>query len=389
MAMLKYIQCGILFDGQGKKPCRKMTLVIENQRVKGIETGWKGSESRPDAEILNLRSLSVLPGLIDGHDHLGIDMGDGESEGMQDPQWRLLKGVKNARAMLASGITTLRNAGEKHNLAHHVRRAIEAAWIQGPRLIVSGTPICSTGGHGWFLGIEADGPEPVRTAVRINLKTGVDMIKMIITGGVTTPGGTLVRTCFTEPEIRAAVEEAHLAARRIGVHCYGGPAATWAIDAGVDIIEHGTFLTDDQLDAMACRGTFLVCTSGVMRAAAEAEHVATFMRKRFRQVSEEYVGLLRRARSRNIRIAVGCDTNHGCLAEEVQTLLEAGYTPIEAIKSASLGGAELCGRDSELGTLEPGKLADFIAVEGDFIQTPTEALKNVRAVFKAGVQQIL
>jgi imidazolonepropionase-like amidohydrolase len=119
------------------------------------------------------------------------------------------------------------------------------------------------------------------------------MIKMIITGGVTTPGGTLVRTCFTEPEIQAAVEEAHLAGRRIGVHCYGGPAATWAIGAGVDIIEHGTFLTDEQLDSMVRHGTFLVSTTSVMRAAAEASHIAPFMRERFRQVSEEYVGMLR------------------------------------------------------------------------------------------------
>jgi len=288
---------------------------------------------------------------------------------------------------LASGITTLRSAGEKHYLGHHLRRAIETGWVPGPRLILSGLPICSTGGHGWFLGIEADGPEAVRTAVRENIKTGVDMIKMIITGGVTTPGGTLVRTCFTESEIRAAVEESHLAGRRIGVHCYGGPAATWAIEAGVDIIEHGTFLTDEQLDGMVRHGTFLVSTSSVMRAAAEAPHVVPFMRKRFRQVSEEYVDLIRRAKSRKIRLAVGCDTHHASIVEEIETLIEAGYSPMEGIKAATLVGAQLCGKENELGTLEPGKLADFIAVEGNPLQAPAIALRKIKAVFKGGVRQ--
>jgi imidazolonepropionase-like amidohydrolase len=215
------------------------------------------------------------------------------------------------------------------------------------------------------------------------------MIKMIITGGVTTPGSTLVRTCFTEPEIRAAVEEAHLAGRRIGVHCYGGPAATWAIEAGVDIIEHGTFLTDQQLDGMVRHGTFLVSTTSVMRAAAEAPHVVPFMRKRFRQVSEEYVGMLGRARLRGIRLAVGCDTHHASVAEEIETLIEAGYSPMEGIRAATLGGAQLSGKDDELGTLEPGKFADFVAVEGNPLEAPAIALRKIKAVFKGGVPQAI
>ena len=385
--MLRYIQCGMIIDGRGGMPIYNATLVIEDERVRGVEEGWRGSDKESGNEVLDFRNLSILPGLIDGHDHLDIDMGDGEAEAMQDPQWRILKGVKNARAMLASGITTLRSAGEKHNLGHYLRRAIEAGWVPGPRLVLSGAPICSTGGHGWFLGVEADGPDGVRAAVRTNIKDGAEMVKMIITGGVTTPGGSLIRICFTEPEIRAAVEEAHLAERRIGVHCYGGPAATWAIEVGVDIIEHGTFLTDEQLDAMSRHGTFLVSTSSVMRAAATTPHVASFMRERFRQVSEEYVGLLRRAKSRGIQLAVGCDTHHASLAEEVETLVQAGYTPVEAIKIATAGGAELCGRDKEVGTLEPGKFADFIAVKGDPVQAPTAALRNVRAVFQGGVRQ--
>ena len=382
--MVTYVQCGLVFDGRADEPIERATLVLEGELVREVVAGWPAAS---DGDVLDLREFAVLPGLVDGHDHFGIDMGDGEVQAMQDPQWRVLKGVKNARAMLASGITTLRNAGEKHGLGFHIRRAIDQGWIPGPRAVLSGTPISSTGGHGWFVGVEVDGPDGVRAAVRQNVKAGADMIKMIVTGGVTTPGGTLIRVCFTEPEIRAAVEETHLADKRIGVHCYGGPAAAWSIEAGVDSIEHGTYLSDEQLDAMVRRGTRLVCTSSVMRAAGASSDVVPFMRERFRQVSEDYVALMARVRSRGIPIAVGCDTHHASLAEELETLLEAGYTASEALRAATLGGAALCGMEDRIGTLEAGKLADFIAVRGDLMTDPVGALKNVRAVFKGGVRQ--
>jgi imidazolonepropionase-like amidohydrolase len=361
-----------------------MTLAVEDRHIHEVRSGW---QAPPAAQVVDLTSFAVMPGLVDAHDHFGIDMGDGETAAMQDPQWRTLKGVKNARAMLASGITTLRNAGEMHNLGLHIRRAIEAGWIEGPRTVLSGVPISSTGGHGWFLGLEADGADEVRKAVRTNLKAGTEMIKMIVTGGATTPGADLNHPCFGELEIRAAVEETHLAGKRIGVHCYGGPAATWAIEAGVDSIEHGTYLTDEQLDLMARLGTFLVVTSSVMRAAAESTSVAAFMRERFRRVSEDYVVLIRRARTHKVRVAVGCDTHHASIAEEVETLIAAGFTAVEALTVATRGGAEQCGMDRQVGSLVPGKLADFIAVEGDLEADPTLALRQVRHVFKNGQPQ--
>ena len=381
---LRVVHCGLLVPGGGDPPLRQATLVLDGDRVHAIEPGWP---SPAEGQPIDLRDAAVMPGRGDGHDHFGIEMGDGEPAARQDPQWRALKGTKNARAMLASGITTLRNAGEMHHLGRHVRAAIEAGWLPGPRTVLSGIPICSTGGHGWFLGIEADGADAVRAAVRANVKGGADMIKMIVTGGVTTPGGTLARPCFTRAEIEAAVDESHLAGKRIGVHCYGGPAATWAIDAGVDSIEHGTYLTEAQLDAMAARQTFLVSTVGVMRAAADTPSVAPFMRERFRQVSEDYVALLERARARGIRVAVGCDTHHAALADEVDALLAAGYTPTEALRAATTGGAELCGREGEVGALRPGMLADFLALDRGLLDDPTGALRRVRAVYKGGARQ--
>jgi imidazolonepropionase-like amidohydrolase len=138
---------------------------------------------------------------------------------------------------------------------------------------------------------------------------------------------------------------------------------------------------------MARRGTRLVCTSSVMRAAGASPEVVPFMRERFRQVSEDYVATMARVRARGLAIAVGCDTHHASLAEELETLLEAGYTSAEALRAATLGGATLCGQADRVGTLEPGKLADFIAVAGDPLGDPPRALRNVRSVFKGGARQ--
>ena len=372
-----------LFDSEGGQFLERAVMTIKDGSVHGIEQ----SDDAWEQYEIDHGDLVALPGLVDAHDHFGIDMGDGESEAQQDPQWRTLKGVKNAKAMLASGITTLRSAGERHGLGLHMRKAIEAGWCVGPTAVLSGTPICSTGGHGWFVGIEADGADAVRAAVRQNVKQGCEMIKMIVTGGVTTPGGTLVRTCFTEAEVHAGIEEAHLAEKRIGLHCYGGEPASWAIAAGVDNIEHGTFLDDNQLSDMAAKEIFLVATTSVMKAASRDEQVAPFMRERFGYVAQHYVELLGRAKAAGVQVAVGCDTHHASLAEEVETLLTSGYTPSQALQAATIVGARSCGRGDAVGSLVPGKAADFVVVDGDPNSDPVHALSNVIAVYKAGEAQ--
>lgn len=383
---MRQIRCGRLFD-PGRREFSDATVLLVGPDGRIVER-LPADRVAPGPEEVDLSDAWVLPGLVDAHDHFGIDRGDGEVEAGQDIQWRVLKGVKNARAMLASGITTVRSAGEKHYLGQHVRRAIDAGWIDGPRSVLSGEPICSTGGHGCSLGIEADGPDAVRTAVRTNFKRGADMIKMIITAGTTTRTGPLARPCFGRDEIDAAVAEVELHGGRIGVHCYGGDAATWAIDAGVTSIEHGTYLTDGQLDMMAARGIFLVSTSSVMGAASADPNVRPFMRQRFDEVRRAYVGLLTRARVRGVRVAVGCDTNHASMADEVRTLLDAGYQPGDALAVATSAGAALCGLEPDVGSLDPGRYADLVAVNGTVGTDPVGALRHPTAVFVGGVRQL-
>lgn len=377
------ILCGQMIDGTGAEPRRNVVLEIEGDTVASVR-----ERAAVETDLLDWSECTVLPGLVDCHDHLTINMGDGEVEAQQGDAWRAIKGSANARAMLKSGITLLRSASEKHNMGAPLRQAIESGLIPGPRLVLAGDCIVATGGHGWFLGIEADGVDAVRRAVRQQVKVGADFVKVIVSGGVTTPGGALVRSCFTYPEIEAAVDEAHRGGKPITVHAYGGDAATDSIRAGVDAIDHGTYVTDADLDMMMAKGTWMVSTVSVMRAASEASHVRPFMRERFKKVAEDYVATLVRARARGVKVVVGCDTHHASVADEISALVEAGYTPMEAIIAGTARGAEFCRMGDRTGKLQHGYFADLIAVRGNPL-SDIGALREVVAVVKGGAVQKL
>ncbi|MBX6351479.1 MAG: amidohydrolase family protein [Clostridia bacterium] len=370
------IRCRHLWDGTRDGWTTDVDLVIEEGRVVRIEacTG--------EADV-DWTSGYVIPGLVDAHDHFCIDMGDGAPEAGEPPEWKVAKGLRTAALMLATGITYLRNAGEKDNVGRWVDRAIREGLSPGPDCVLSGVPITSTGGHGWFLAVETDGPDRFRRAVRTQIKQGAGMIKLIVTGGVTTPGGTLIRPCATPDEIRAAIEEAHANGVKVGAHAYGGPAATAAIISGVDSIEHGTYLSDEDLMEMSKRGTWLVCTSSVMTAAASDRTVAPFMRERFAQVAADYRSTIARARKFGVRVVVGCDTHHGHLADEAAFLVGAGYTVLEALKACTADAGAFLAGEPGLGRLAPGSRADAVLLRGDPLRD-VAALKGVTAVMKRG-----
>lgn len=335
-----------------------------------------GDERSTDHVDVDWHDRYVVPGLIDSHDHFCIHMGDGIPQASKPTEWRSISGLDAARQMLASGITFLRNAGEKGNTGVWVRQAIREGRFAGPDAILSGEPITSTGGHGWFLAVEADGPDGFRRAVRGQAKAGAEMIKLIITGGVTTPTSSLVRPCATSEEIQAGIGEAHAQGLRVGVHAYGGEAATTAIEAGVDSIEHGTFLSKDDLRKMSDSGTWLVCTSSVMTAASRDDSVAGFMRERFASVARAYRDTIVAARNLGVRITVGCDTHHASLAEELEFLVSAGYEPVDALRACTVQASEFLHLADEIGTVDVGKRADMVALSAD----PIDDVRHLRDV---------
>jgi imidazolonepropionase-like amidohydrolase len=274
--------------------------------------------------------------------------------------------------------------GEKNYMDVHWREAITAGWIPGPRLIICGKFIMRTGGHCWYLGTEADGPDALRRAVREQLKNGADFIKIMITGGSSTAGSVPTHSDYTDQEIQVAIEEAHRCGLPVAAHVHGGSGARAAIEAGVDSIEHGVYLSEEDLILMAKRKTVLCATYGVYTAASQLENVPDFMKESCSQAADHYLNTLGMAHKHGVKVVFGGDTYHADPASEFKGLIKAGFSPEEALQAGTINGAELLGLEDSIGKIEPGKLADLVALRGNPLDNP-DALGDVFSVMKEGV----
>ncbi|MDB4895627.1 MAG: hypothetical protein JWN15_1889 [Firmicutes bacterium] len=379
---MRYIRCGTLIDCTGRPAAQDQILAIEGDTIAAIRVG-AGWEPAAGADLIDLSHLTVMPGLIDCHEHLCLDMGDEAAQCTESDAWLTIMATVNARKILESGITTMRDVGEKNFIDVQMKRAIDAGVIPGPRLLISGQPIIRTGGHGHFLGRETDGVADMRKAVREQLKQGVDWIKVMVSGGNSTLGSSPDGQEFSSEEIRACIDEAHRAGRKVVAHLHGGPGLKVAVEAGVDTVEHGAYLTEADLALMARHGTWLVSTVGVGRAVADDPGAPAFYREKAQRALSRRTGMLEQARRHGVKVAVGNDTHHCRTDVEVAMLIQAGFKPMAALQAATLRGAELCDIADRVGTLEAGKLADLIAVDGDPLTDPP-ALARVRLVMKNG-----
>lgn len=387
--MERYITCGTLIDGSGADPVPQAVIRLADGVIAEI-SAEEGVRPPAGAEVLDLSDSWVLPGLVDCHGHLGINMGTPASLLAEPPLIDVVWAVRNARQALRYGITTYRDLGERAGVDFLLKRSIDEGIIPGPRLLVSGEWLCITGGHGWRWGGEVDGVDGVRQAVRAREKAGSDLIKIMATGGIADEKGGPLAPAFTRDEVKAIVEEASRVGKKVAAHAYGGEGARVAIEAGVASIEHGTYLTEADLEQIAARGIFLVPTISWLE---------TYLGKhgpppdapqwKLERIKEAYgrVGhLLENARRIGVRVALGQDTRHESLADEMAALTAGGYSAMEAIQAATKWGAELCGLEDQIGTIEVGKLADLIAVKRNPLSDLT-ALKQVATVVKRGVVQ--
>jgi imidazolonepropionase-like amidohydrolase len=239
--------------------------------------------------------------------------------------------------------------------------------------VLSGTVICMTGGHGWQLGCEADGPDAVRRAARVQIKAGADNVKLIASGGILTPGTEIGASQFTIEEMRAAVDEAHAAGKTSCAHAHGTTAIKNAIKAGVDSVEHGYLLDDEGIELMLDRGTYLVATSAAVRNVVKHGTDAGIRPEVFRKaqsVIDRHIASFKRAHKAGVKLAMGTDTgvpftDHGNNLDEVVYLVEMGLSPLEALSATTIEAAKLLRLDDRIGSLEAGKLADFVIVDGD------------------------
>ena len=377
--------CDRLIDGTGGEAVTDAVVIVEDGRVR--EAGARSNIPTPaDASVIDWSGLTAMPGLIDSHEHLGIDLGDEEGQLAQAPEYTMARCIRTARTVLRSGITTIRDCGERGMVGPLIKRAIDDGVVPGPRVLTAARNICRTGGHGWKMGLEADGEDGLRAAVREVCRDGADFIKIMASGGISTAGSTVMAPEFTDAEFTAIIDEAHRRGRKVAAHGHGGPGVAAAVRAGVDSIEHGLFLTDDDVALMVEQGTYLVVTVGSFVVIREDPAVPQFQKDKVGNALADHLALLGRTRQAGLKLAVGTDENHGKLWFEMQTLCDVGYEPMEAIRTATARGADLLGISDQVGTIEPGKVADVIGVEGD-PSIEIAAMKDVRAVMKAGTLQ--
>lgn len=384
------IRCKSYFDAVTGRMIADSDFLIEAGSILAI----MNSVGKLSCSDLDLSNCYVFPGFIDAHNHLCFDVGDEVKQIGEHLGYQALVAAKNARIAINSGVTTLRDAGEKDYVDFAVKRGVQEGLIPGPHILAAGPGIMRTGGHMWFMGEEADGEAEVRKKVRGQLKAGIDYVKVFVSGGATSHlTGTLTPE-MTREEIEVLIYEAHTADKKVGAHTHGGAAATWAIEAGVDAVEHGCFLTEKQLLMMKERGTFLVVTSGIQRAIRDFLDNSTFMREKAGAAYANYLSVVKRAVELGLNIAVGNDTNHGCIAEEIIFLQSAGMDRKNAMFAATLGGARLCGIEDKTGTIEAGKWADLIAFDFNPMTaqqenlTPTWVIKEGNVLKKPICTQI-
>jgi imidazolonepropionase-like amidohydrolase len=379
---MKAIRCGRLWTGLDDQPAPDTAVLVDDRGVISAVEKWN-AQLASSHDGLDWSDYVVIPGLIDCHDHLGLDLGDEAEQAREPDAWTAVRAVRNARTILAAGITTLRNAGEKNYIDVLFRDAISQGLMSGPRLLICGRVITRTGGHAYYLAREADGPDDVRRAVREQVRAGADFVKAMITGGIGTKGSDPTESAYTADEIGALVGEAHRLGRTVAAHAYGGAGARDAVAAGLDSLEHGTYLGVDDLKLMSERGTRLVVTYGVMRVGAESDDAPAFMREKLKRALDAYLETVRNAKQANVGIAIGGDCVHGRPELELGALVEAGFTPVEALRAATIEGARLCRLQDRVGTIEPGKCADLVALRQDPLQSVSN-ITSVQFVMKEG-----
>jgi imidazolonepropionase-like amidohydrolase len=371
----------LLIDGTGNSPIDRGVVLIEEGHIIGI--GEEGTfRETEDVHVLDCSDQTLLPGLIDCHNHLSLDPTlDDYLHRMNDSIPELtLRATITMAADLEAGVTTSRCLGDKGFLDVECKKAVNSDLVPGPRLLVATRGVRALHGHG-FVGYPFSGVDQIRTAIRENVAAGADLIKIYITGTLRGPKG--IPSYFSKAEIQTAVDEAHRVGIPVAAHCIGGIGFEWAIETGIDVIEHGYFLTDRDIDLLGESGKWLVMTPSPFFTDARIQTLPTHLIDGHLRQREEVGQRMRAAIKAGVNFAVGTDGMHGGLAQEIQYLVTFGATPSQALMAATCHAARVCGLEEIIGTLEVGKVADVVGVEGNPLED-IGSLKRVKTVISSG-----
>jgi imidazolonepropionase-like amidohydrolase len=397
-AIRTLIRVGHLLDVKTGKLLDAETIVVVGDTIQSIAP-TASAQAQPTDTVVDLGSLTVLPGLIDVHTHITFDTNfDPYHELTTTIAKEAINGVANARTTLMAGITSVRNVGASGFSDVDLRDAINAGQVPGPHMMVSGPAMGITGGHcdENLLPIEyhavgdgvADGIPAVQHMVRQNIKYGADVIKVCAKGGVLSKGDDPQASQYTLEEMNAIVADAHRLGRKVAAHAHGAQGILWATEAGVDSIEHGSYINDEAIAAMKQHGTYLVPTLYLEDWMIEKGHLPVFYQKKMLDVSAVAKGNIKRAMQAGVKIAMGTDAAvypHGLNAHELGVYVnQLGMTPLAALQTATINAADLMGWTAKTGTLEAGKWADMIGVEKNPLDD-IRTVEDVKFVMKAGV----
>ena len=394
------IHAGKVLDVRTGNYLSDQTIWIEGERIKAIGKTPEISGHLPaGTKMIDLSNATVLPGLIDCHTHLTYTPYDSGPAGMHASYPRqALTGARNARVTLEAGFTTVRNVGANGYSDIALRDAINAGDVPGPRMLVSGPPLGITGGHAdnnflapqfhWSDDGVADGVDGVTLKVRENIKYGADVIKFMATGGVLSEGDNPALAQYSPEEMKAIVDTAHGLGRKVAAHAHGALGIKYAVLAGVDSIEHGSYINDEDIQLMKEHGTYLVPTVyledwlmenlqtlGLTPSMIEkAKMVMPIAQINISHAFKEGEGGVRHRRG-----GVSARIERA----RIRQMVSMGLTPLQSIQAATVNAADLIGWTDRVGTLEPGKFADIVAVDGDPL-ADVHVLENVRFVMKGG-----
>lgn len=396
--MNEVYRCGALIDGNGGAPVKGASIWVEKGRIAAVMGPGDGTPE--GAKVVDLSRYTVIPGLIDMHVHVDYwysHANRAEYEGEGGDGLAACLAARNLRSTLEKGVTTVRDVAS--GLGLKMRRAIELGYVPGSRVFTAGKGICMTGGHGsdgYKMCRIADGPEEVRKAVREQIRDGADLIKILTSHRSETPE-------YRQEELDAGVDEAHRRGYRVACHAAIMPSSKMAVQAGVDTLEHGTHLTDEVREMMAERGTYLIPTmiayhsmaKAARKAMEDPEGVGDFRRGTLARYADWWIrtddmlgSQFQKAAAAGIKMAVGTDIvipdeEFSPYHDEIEMFVGFGYGEMNTICAATRVATEALGQSDNLGTIEKGKIADFVAIEGDPL-TDIRNLRNVRTVVKAG-----
>jgi imidazolonepropionase-like amidohydrolase len=381
-----------LLDGTGAAPVPGQALVVEGRRI-----SWIGPEAQlpegSEGHAIDGQGGTIMPGMINCHVHLTNDgspdlFGQVERDSVTISA---LRGYLNLQATLETGVTSVRDCGAASGIAIELARAVDDGLIPGPRIRAAGRVITMTGGHGHFIGREADGPAAVRQATRAEIKAGAHFIKAMATGGVLTPGVVPTQTALQPDELEQIAREAHNAGRRAACHAIGNEGIKNAIRAGIDSIEHGFYLDDEALELALDHGTTLVPTLIAVnqivnngKSGAMPDWVVEKAESESGHHRESFAAAVRSG----MKVAAGTDAGtpfnpHTYLPQELALMVDYGMRPMDAIVAATRNAAENLGLSPDVGTLEVGRLADIVVLDGD-PSSDIGAAARVRFVMKDG-----